>query len=174
MLGKPGSGKGTQSKILQDQLNYKLIKTGHYVRTLSEKNTKIAQELEKGGLVDNDLVNQYVASELEKDNFAGRIVTDGYPRDIDQAKWFDDYLGLRDKSVDKVILLELPDEVARERLLKRKRKDDETNIIKHRFDVYHTTTQLVIDYYLSQHKLSEIDATRTPVEISDSIRKIVL
>lgn len=173
LLGKPGSGKDTQAEILKRELNYKLIKTGHFVRTLSKKNTKIAQTLEKGNLVDNNLVNEYVANELVKSNFTGRFMTDGYPRDVVQARWFDSFLASYELAISQVILLGISDEEARRRLKGRHRADDEVEIINNRFKIYRDTTQHVIDYYVTQGKLLEVDANRSPEEISIDIKEAI-
>lgn len=173
LLGKPGSGKDTQAEMLQSQLNYKLIKTGRFVRELSLVSTKVAQTLEQGGLVDNTLVNKHVASELKKSNFTGNILTDGYPRDLSQAQWFDKFLDSQEMAVDHVILLDIPDRLATTRLLARRRQDDQIKIIQNRFKIYRTTTQKVVDYYLDQGKLIKIDATGSPVDINRNIKKVI-
>ncbi len=170
LLGKPGSGKDTQAIFISSTFNYKIIKTGDFVRGLAKKNTKITQILQEGGLVDDELVNQYVAAEITKsphDNY----LTDGFPRDEAQARWFDDFLQRQGKQVDLVLLLDLSDELAKTRLIKRGRADDQASIIDSRLDVYRSETTAVIDYYEEQNKVIKINASPDPRTINDSLRE---
>lgn len=170
LLGKPGSGKDTQASFISSTFNYKIIKTGDFVRGLAKKNTKITQILQEGGLVDDELVNQYVAAEITKspnDNY----LTDGFPRDESQARWFDDFLQRQGKQVDLVLLLDLSDELAKTRLIKRGRADDQASIIDSRLDVYRSETTAVIDYYEKQNKVIKINASPDPRTINDSLRE---
>lgn len=171
LLGKPGAGKDTQADFLSTQMNYKIIKTGDFARSLAKKNKNITQTLQRGQLVDNGLINRYVADEILKDGWHGRYLTDGFPRDLEQAKWFDDFLSKHKIAVTKVILLDLPDEMAKDRLLKRGRTDDTGETIDRRLGVYRDITGRVIDYYRQQDKLISVDAAPSPSQISTALRE---
>lgn len=172
MLGKPGSGKDTQALRLAKRLNYKLIKTGDYARLLSKTNTKVAQLLENGGLIDNKMINEYVADEIKQNSNTPGFLTDGYPRDVTQAIWFDDFLTTLNQSIDKVILLNLSDDIAQQRLLRRGRSDDKKTVIARRLEVYHQVTSKVIDYYQSRNKLEVVDASPNPDDVSRQIEEL--
>lgn len=174
MLGKPGSGKDTQALRLAKRMNYKLIKTGDYARGLSKTNTKVAQLLKNGGLIDNKLINEYVADEIKQNSNTPGFITDGYPRDVTQAIWFDDFLTTLNQSVDKVILLKLDDDIAKQRLIMRGRSDDKKTVIARRLEVYHQVTSKVIDYYQSKNKLAVVDASLSPDDVSRQIERLFL
>jgi len=94
LLGPPGSGKGTQAERLVKQLNIPAISTGEMiraeVRTGSELGKKAQAVMVTGGLLDDKMVNDIVASRLAKPDCASGFMLDGYPRSVGQAE----YLGI--------------------------------------------------------------------------------
>lgn len=91
-LGPAGSGKGTQSARLAEELNIEHISTGDLIRAEiksgSELGNKVKAIVESGKLVSDDIVNEVVKSKVEKlDSF----ILDGYPRTAEQAKYFDQF-----------------------------------------------------------------------------------
>ena len=162
ILGSPGSGKGTQAKLLAQHFGLTHISSGQLLRAEAQKPTpqgqKIKQTLDSGDLVPFDMVLQVIQDKLNSPN---GFILDGTPRDLDQAKSLDLLLTKRGLSVDNVILLELSDDDSLTRLLKRaqteKRSDDNATTIQERLHVYHFDTEPVIAHYESQNKLLRSD-----------------
>lgn len=162
ILGAPGSGKGTQAKLLADHFGLTHISSGALLREESQKDTPqgkiIKQILDSGDLVSFDLVLQSIQSKLNPDT---GFVLDGTPRDLEQARQLELLLTKRGIVIDKVIFLELSDDISLERLLKRAktegRSDDNEATINERLQVYHQQTEPLIQYYKNQNKLLSID-----------------
>ena len=113
-LGAPGSGKGTQAKILSPLLSFKHVSTGDMLREVSRSETDLGRELSgimsRGELVTDDLVNKIVKETLTKSEYKNGCILDGYPRTYSQAKFLDQILDQEYKviyfSLDKNKLLE--------------------------------------------------------------------
>ncbi len=93
-LGPPGSGKGTQARILSEKMHLKHFSTGDMLREVSESGStlgnRLAGYLEKGDLVSDDLVNQIVSELLLTPKYKEGIILDGYPRTLSQAKFLEE------------------------------------------------------------------------------------
>jgi adenylate kinase len=96
LIGPPGSGKGTQAKLLSSRLGFAHIGTGDILREAVRQNTPIGQVvspyMRSGQLVPDDLVNEIVAEHFRKEDRPERFVMDGYPRTLAQAASFDQVL----------------------------------------------------------------------------------
>lgn len=112
ILGAPGSGKGTVSKILSKMFKIQHLSTGDIFReAIAEKKTigkKIEKYMKNGLLVPDEIVNKVIENKI-KDNKKG-LILDGYPRTIKQAKFLEDLLAKQDKKVDKILRLEIDDD----------------------------------------------------------------
>ena len=152
ILGPQGSGKGTQAKRIAEHHGVPHVATGDMFRAAvadgSELGYRVAPILEDGGLVPDDLTIDLIRERLaEEDGF----VLDGFPRTIAQAEALDSMLDEIEKPLDAVILLQVADDVATERLLERAAKegraDDSPEAIANRLRLYHELTELVVDRY---------------------------
>jgi len=118
MLGIQGSGKGTQGKLLASELGVHHISTGEMFRAIDE-NSKIGKEarkyMNKGVLVPTPIVTRLLKALLKKKGVKKGVVLEGYPRDIEQVKLLQEFLIL-----DHVILLDISDKEAQERLTGRR------------------------------------------------------
>jgi adenylate kinase len=116
LLGPPGAGKGTQAKNISEKLNICTISTGAMLRAAIKNNTPLGQEaqayIEKGDLVPDETVVAIVKERLAEPDCEKGYILDGFPRTIAQAKAIDE-LGIQ---IDKVLSLEVDDEVIIERL----------------------------------------------------------
>ncbi len=96
LLGPPGSGKGTQSTVLQRELHIAAISTGDVLRAEIAANTPLGrivkQTIAGGNLVSDELINQVAAARLHQPQFAHGFVLDGYPRTVNQAHFLDQLL----------------------------------------------------------------------------------
>lgn len=169
LIGPQGSGKSTQGKLLANSLQIPYISTGESFRKIASENTdegrRIKQIIESGNLVDDQTTAELLAKRIQADDCQNGFILDGYPRNVEQAR------KIADLNFDKVIYLNIADQVVLERLLKRGRVDDTASSIKTRLDLYYQQTQSLIDYYKNQGLLVEIDATVNIQTVQDAIKK---
>ena len=123
MLGAPGSGKGTTSKILAKKLNIPHISTGDMFREQIKKGTELGKladsYISKGELVPDELTINIVKDRLTWDDTKNGVILDGFPRTKAQAEALDEILEKQGKKVDKVPELIVPDQVIIDRILNR-------------------------------------------------------
>lgn len=170
ILGMPGSGKDTQIEELCKRREAYVIRVGDLVREKAKADPQIAKDLEEGNLVDDQMVNDLIKSTVDSTANDAFIISDGFPRDIKQAEWFEQFLKENSIELENVMLLHVDEEVALERLLKRGRDDDEQEIIRHRLDVFKRETGEVVDYYSGRSNFLHIDGNGTPAEVVEQIR----
>lgn len=164
ILGAPGSGKGTQAKLLAEKFNLTHISTGQLLRAESQKDTDkgklIANLLTTGSLLPFETVLELLEPVLQN---SPQFILDGTPRDLRQAEYLDYSFQKLKITLDKVLYLNIPQDESLKRLLKRAqtehRSDDNAQTILHRLEVYEKETLPVIQFYKSQNKLIEIDGT---------------
>jgi adenylate kinase len=152
ILGPQGSGKGTQAQRIAAAYGVPHIATGDMFRaavaTGSELGAQVGPILERGDLVPDDLTIDLIRERLAEE--AG-FVLDGFPRTVPQAEALDTMLDEIGKPLDAVILLQVSDDVATERLRERAAKegraDDSPEAIANRLRQYHELTELVVDRY---------------------------
>jgi adenylate kinase len=152
ILGPQGSGKGTQAKRIAAAYGIPHIATGDMFRAAvaegSELGRKVGPLLEEGLLVPDDLTIEFIRERLANEE---GFVLDGFPRTVPQAEALDSMLEGIGKPLDAVILLQVSDGVATERLLERAalegRADDSPEAIATRLRQYHELTELVVDRY---------------------------
>jgi adenylate kinase len=120
LLGPPGSGKGTQSKLLCRRLGLEHIGTGDLLRAAIRNETPVGQRarpfVESGGLVPDDLVNDLIAERFSRADRPQRFVMDGYPRTVAQARAFDELLAKHSLDLTKVLRLAIDDQHIIQRL----------------------------------------------------------
>lgn len=119
LIGPPGSGKGTQAKILEDRHDMKQLSSGDMLRAAVSEGTEIGQKaksfMEAGELVPDDLVVEIVTDQIEKLGDKGFIL-DGFPRNVHQAEVLDQMLDKRDRNIDRVLVVEVSDDMLVERI----------------------------------------------------------
>ena len=177
LFGPPGAGKGTQAKYLVKKLNGFQISTGDMLRNEikndSDIGKKIINDMNAGKFVSDEIVNKLIKTiifDLRKKN---KLIFDGYPRSLSQAKNLDLLLDESKQMIDCIFFLNVNKETIIKRIEKRKiaekRSDDELNTILNRYDTYMETTRPVLDFYLKNSNFHEIDGT---LEIDEITRKI--
>ncbi|OGM10586.1 hypothetical protein A2V55_01645 [Candidatus Woesebacteria bacterium RBG_19FT_COMBO_37_29] len=121
LLGPPGSGKGTQGKILAKKYNLFYFEAGDFARELAQKDPRIKNIIEKGNLIPEKEMTQYVDKLLEEKKPAGKnILFDGYPRFVSQYKDLANWLSKRQAKIDKAIFLDISDDIVVNRLSSRR------------------------------------------------------
>jgi adenylate kinase len=123
LLGAPGSGKGTQAKLLSERLRLEHIGTGDILREAIRRGTPLGVRarpfVESGQLVPDDLVNEMVAERFQRDDRPERFVMDGYPRTLAQAASFEEMLRRQHLGLDAVVYLKVDDEEIIRRVARR-------------------------------------------------------
>jgi adenylate kinase len=164
MIGGPGSGKSTYSKIITKELGIPHISTGVIMRDLSKTNDKVKDLLSKGEFAPTDIVIKSVQDRLEKPDAHRGYILDGFPRNIEQAK----LMKSNNIGYDYVIYLEVSNEEVIKRLTSRGREDDKPEIIKNRLKVFEKETAPLLDYY--KDEIIKVKAEGgTPEEIAKTI-----
>lgn len=174
ILGAPGSGKGTLSKQLMDKYGINHISTGDLIRKSDDPELK--KIIETGNFLPDDMMIKILRKELKNIDIEKGIIFDGFPRTIKQAKRLDSMLGKMGLGLNHALFLDLPEDVAKERIKERakkeNRKDDTSDkIIDKRFDEYHEKTFPLIDFYERSRKLVKIDATSGREGVLKSVSK---
>ena len=154
ILGPPGSGKGTQAKLIAKKYGLKNISIGNVLRKEVKKKTelglKVKPYIERGDLAPDSLVYTIIKPYLKKGNF----ILDGFPRHMSQVK-------LIKEKINAAIFLDCKKEIIIRRLSKRKklqnRKDDEKEVIEYRWLVYKNKSMPVVDYYRKKGILLKIN-----------------
>jgi adenylate kinase len=123
LFGPPGAGKGTQAQLIVKKHNYFQLSTGDLLRNETKKNTDLGNEIEsiisKGNFVSDEIVNKLLENTILNLKFRDRIIFDGYPRSIDQAKNLDSILSEFDQKIDLIISLVVSREIIEKRIIGR-------------------------------------------------------
>jgi adenylate kinase len=157
ILGAPGSGKGTQGKLLAEHLAVPEVSTGELLRAAVKQGTALGKQaktfMDRGELVPDDVILGLIREILDAGAKRGMMM-DGFPRTVAQAKAVDKLLAEKKAKVDRVVLLDVAEEELTKRLLARAakegRSDDNLESIRTRLKVYHDQTQPLIAYYEKQ------------------------
>ena len=176
-LGPPGSGKGTQAKLLAERLQVPDIATGEMLRTAVLEGTplggKVKAVMESGDLVPDDLMIALIQERLVAPDAENGFVLDGFPRTVDQALALERILKGNEKGVDVVLSLAVPEAALIDRLAGRSglenRTDDGRHTVLERLRVYHEKTEPLIDFYKKRGVLREVDGVGTVPEITERL-----
>tara|TARA_A100001015_G_C14539327_1_gene537279 strand:+ start:49 stop:612 length:564 start_codon:yes stop_codon:yes gene_type:complete len=177
LFGPPGAGKGTQAKYLVEKLNGFQVSTGDMLREEIQKDTeigrKIINDMDDGKFVNDEIVNQLVQKNIFDPTNKNRLIFDGYPRSLSQAKNLDVLLKNSDQKIDFIFFLNVNKDTIIKRIEKRKvlekRSDDDSRTILKRYDTYMETTKPVLDFYSKNSNFYEIDGSLEIVEITAKI-----
>ena len=207
MFGPPGAGKGTQAQNLVKKHQYYQLSTGDLLRNEIQNKTNIGNQISeiigRGELVTDDIVDNLIKKILTNEKYKNKIIFDGYPRNLNQAKNLDKMLKNYNQKIGTIIFLN----VKRENIIKRiegrivcnkcfatfnkffdkidlenhscgkeylyRRSDDNDKAIINRFDTYMDITKPVLEYYSSKFNFVEIDGSLKIHEISSKIDDIV-
>jgi len=176
-LGPPGAGKGTQAKTLAQHLNIPHISTGDILRQAMKEQTPLGIKaqgyMDKGELVPDKLVEDLVSERLQQADTHSGWILDGFPRTVNQAVFLDKLLHTLAQGGEKVVNLEVPDDVVVARLLERGRKDDTEEVIRTRLQVYRTETAPLIDYYRDRQQLLLINGNQSQEEVNNELEKAI-
>ena len=177
LLGIQGSGKGTQAKRIAAEYEIPHIATGDLLRAAIADGTPLGREV-KGILDRGDLVPDETMIELIREHLSQAdqgFVLDGFPRTMAQADALDEMLDEEGKPLTVVFELQVPDDVARRRLLKRAgdegRSDDTPEVIENRIATYHRETEPIVQHYRLRGNLGGVHGTGTVDEVFAEIQR---
>ena len=120
LLGPPGAGKGTQAKLLEQKFSIKQLSSGDMLRAAVTAETSVGKQakafMDKGKLVPDELVEEIVFEYLSGMKGNKGFILDGFPRTVQQAEALDDWLGERDSAIDRVVAIQVRDELLVDRI----------------------------------------------------------
>ena len=181
IFGPPGAGKGTQSNLIVKKFNLHQLSTGELLRKEIKNNTKLGQKISSiinlGNLVSDEIVGNLIEKHVFNENYKNRLIFDGYPRNLIQAKNLENLLKKKGQKINIVLKLSVSLETIKKRILERKnlekRADDNEKIAIKRFKDYENNIKPVIDFYKKSNLLKEINGEGSVTEISDEISGII-
>ena len=181
IFGPPGAGKGTQAKLLVKKLNSFQISTGDMLRDEIKKDSevgkKIINNMNDGKFVEDEIINKLLEKIIFDPKNHNKLIFDGYPRTIDQAKKLESLLKSSNQKIDFIFCLNANKDTIVKRIEKRKvlekRSDDDTNTILKRYDIYMKKTKPVLDFYSSKKEFHEIDGSLNIDQITNKIDEIL-
>jgi len=207
LFGPPGAGKGTQSQYLVESCNYTQISTGDLLRDEIKKNTELGKEIlskvDVGDFVNDEIVNSLIDEIVSKKKYHNKLIFDGYPRNIFQAKNLDNIMSKNNQSIGAIIYLDVTRDIIEKRIFGRivcekcnvtlneyldndqnknhkcgneylkKRKDDNSKTIINRYDTFVKETNPLLDYYSKKTTFYKVDASVKIEEITAKIAEIL-
>jgi adenylate kinase len=203
MMGVQGSGKGTQSELLCEDLDMVHISVGDIFRWHVQNHTKLGAQIRRtmnaGELVGDDMVASTVRDRLDQHDWNFGFVVDGFPRNARQAEFF-----METYDIDGVIHLEIPDDEVRRRVLSRRlcpncgmdynliadrpevegccdicghelvtRADDTPEALDARLRDYHAQTRPVLELFRRKEAVYDVDARGPADEVQATIRELL-
>jgi adenylate kinase len=178
LLGPQGAGKGTQAKRISDEYAIPHVASGEILRAEMAAGTDLGRRVkviyDRGDLVSDDLMIELIRTRLEQPDTDAGFVLDGFPRTTVQAEALDQILADIGRTFSVVFALQIPDEIAFERLRRRAvlegRADDTDEAIQRRLDNYHRETEPLIEYYRVRGNLVPIHGDRSENEVFAEIQ----
>ena len=207
LFGPPGAGKGTQAQFIVKKHNYFQLSTGDLLREEIRLKTKLGANIDElisnGKFVSDEIVNTLLRSSITNLKFRDRIIFDGYPRNVDQAKNLELILGEFDQTIGHIIFLNVSRDIIEKRIMGRmtcdkcnmslneffnkeqielhpcgkeflkKRKDDSFDVVVARYDTYMITTKPVLNFYSKRGNFTEIDGAEGIEQINNKINAVL-
>ena len=181
IFGPPGAGKGTQAQNIVKKFNLYQVSTGDLLRTEIKNKSEIGKEIEeiisKGDFATDDIVNKLIKNIIFDPQKKNKLIFDGYPRSLNQAKNLDLLLDSSNQKIDFIFFLNVNKDTIIKRIERRKilekRPDDDLNTILKRYDSYMKTTRPILDFYSKNPNFYEIDGSEKIEVISSKIEQII-
>ena len=181
IFGPPGAGKGTQSDFIANKYDLYQLSTGQVLRNEIKNKTelgkKISSIINSGTLVSDDIVKRLVENFISDKKYKNKLIFDGYPRNLTQAKTLDELFIKYRQKLDLVLKLSVSLETIKKRISERrtleKRADDYEDIAIKRCETYEKSTEPVIEYYKKLNLLKVIDGERSIDQINKEISDII-
>lgn len=173
MLGGPGSGKGTQAQKIGKDLNLTVISTGDILRNAilcdDELGKQAKEYVEKGELVPDRMMIEFMKQRLLQDDVAKGWVLEGYPRTAFQAEELDFLLEELNQKINYAIYLDVSEKTMIQRSLNRGNIDDRLDALQTRIELFKQRTTPILEYYEYKHTLISISGEGSIEEVEQEI-----
>jgi adenylate kinase len=167
-FGPAGAGKSVQGQMLAARHGWRWLSAGQLLRDTHDM--ELIKEMQTGGLVNPERVNELMGEALKRATNIDRVIIDGFPRQLSQAKWLIDSQSTHQRSVGLVIVLEVPRSELLKRLEVRGRADDTPEAIDERLKIYRTEMYPILSYFTEKNvNIVHIDGTGTVGQVHDRI-----
>jgi adenylate kinase len=178
LLGPQGAGKGTQAKRISAEYEIPHIASGEILREEMQTGTELGQRVkdvyDRGDLVSDDLMIELIKTRLAQADTENGFILDGFPRTTPQAEALDQMFNDIGRAFNVVFALQIPDQLAFERLHKRAvlegRADDTDEAIRRRLENYHRETEPLIEHYRTRGNLVPIHGDRSENQVFAEIQ----
>ena len=178
LLGPQGAGKGTQAKRIAAEYDIPHISSGEILRAEMQAGTELGLRVkdvyDRGDLVSDDLMIELIKTRLAQPDTEGGFILDGFPRTTVQAEELARMFSDIGRSFNVVFALQIPDEVALERLRRRAeiegRADDTDDSIRRRLENYHRETKPLVEHYRVRGNLVPVHGERSENEVFAEIQ----
>jgi adenylate kinase len=176
-LGPPGSGKGTQAKLLAERLGVPAISTGDILRAAVREKTLLGLQaqavMEKGDLVSDDLIVALIRERIGRPDARDGFLLDGFPRTLAQGEALEKMLSGNEDTLSAVVNFSVPENELVQRMLGRAaaegRADDRPETIRERLRVYREKTEPLIGFYRQRGLLADVDGVGGVEEVAERI-----
>ena len=181
IFGPPGAGKGTQSNLIAEKFKLHQLSTGELLRKEINDKTDLGNQISsimvKGNLVSDKIVGNLIEKYISNKTYKNRLIFDGYPRNLIQAKNLDYLLQRYEQKIDIVLRLTVSLKTIKKRILERKiiekRVDDLEEIAVKRFETYEKNIKPVIEFYKQTNLLKVVNGETTISKISNEISGLI-
>ena len=181
IFGPPGAGKGTQSNFIVKKFNLYQLSTGELLRKEINDKTQLGQQISSiintGNLVSDEIVGNLIEKFIADKNYKNRLIFDGYPRNLSQARYLDVLLKRNNQKIDIALKLSVSLETIKKRIFERKnlekRADDNEKIAIKRYETYENNIEPVINFYKQSDLLQVVNGEASITEISDEISALI-
>ena len=178
ILGRQGSGKGTQSGLIAQRFGCFHVSTGDVLRTAVAAGTELGRRaadiLEAGHLVGDEIMNGIVGERLaQTDVVDNGVLLDGFPRTADQASALEQILADLNQSLTIVVNLEVPVEDVTQRMMARGRSDDTEEAIARRLSLYEEQTAPLLGWFAARGLLVTVDGLADEGEVFARLVEVI-
>ncbi|HET6746498.1 MAG TPA: nucleoside monophosphate kinase [Candidatus Saccharimonadales bacterium] len=167
-FGPAGAGKSVQGQMLAARNGWRWLSAGQLLRDTHD--IELIKDMQTGKLVDTEKVNKLMGQALKRAKNIDRVILDGFPRQLSQAKWLVETQPEHERSIAIVIVLEVPRSELLKRIEVRGRVDDTPEAVDERLKIYRTEIYPILTYLTEQGvNIAHIDGTGTVGQVHDRI-----
>lgn len=167
-FGPAGAGKSVQGQMLTARHGWRWLSTGQLLRDTHD--AELLKKMSSGELIDNETTQQVFGDALERAKDIDHVVLDGFPRTQKQAEWLVEAQKKHGRSMNLVIVLEVPQSEILRRLQLRGRVDDTPETVARRMNIYRQEIYPILTYLTNQHvRIVHIDGTGSVGQVHDKI-----